>query len=89
MSEELSFEELKQSICDERFPLGTDELLSYFSGYFNDEEIAKVIDQHIEGLDEHWRWTIKVQEVLNTLENLSPIVHKLHWNPTDDGEVEE
>lgn len=67
IGEELTLEELKSHICDEKNPLGTDELLALLSEFIGDDDISKVIDEHIEGLDEHWRWTIKVQAALSQM----------------------
>lgn len=81
IGEELTLEELKSLICDEENPVGTDELLCLLSEFIGDDDITKVIDEHVEGLDQHWRWTIKVQEGLalmaDALPRLSVIVKEL------------
>jgi len=67
IGEELTLEELKTHICDEKNPVGTDELLGLLSEFIGDDDISKVIDQHIEGLDIHWRWTIRVNEAIEQI----------------------
>ena len=67
IGEELTFEELKSYICDDKNPVGTDELLSLLSEFIGDDDISKVIDQHIKGLDIHWRWTIRVNEAIEQI----------------------
>ena len=75
--EKFTLEQLKSYICDENNPVGTDELLGLLSEFIGDDDISKVIDEHIDGLDEHWRWTIKVQEALALISDALPHLQEI------------
>jgi hypothetical protein len=77
IGEELTLEELRNILTDDKNPVGTDELLGLLSEFIGDDDISKVIDQHIEGLDEHWRWTIRVQEGLDLIDDALPHLHEI------------
>ena len=88
VGDELSFEELKSIICDTDDQLGTDELLGLISDFLGDDDISKVINTHIDNLDEHWRWTIKANEAFDLIEAVIPsitdILKKVRTNDKDN-----